>query len=245
MEPSVLRIGDRELTVIDGEPRARDLDLATWLGFDRPRNIRKLIERATRAGDMSPCCRSTVERQPTGPKGGGSREYESTTYWLTESESLLIASRSKTPKAVAVTKAVIAVFMAARRGLLAPPPPARSLPGGPPPSDIPAVALEHRFSYLFIETRAELLDEIEGMAAICRRAPMALQVAIARQLGDADPAAWAACRAELLAGLGEWAAEYGGMHLNTRVQPENREAAAHFAEQLACLLARAVRLLSD
>jgi hypothetical protein len=33
------------LTVISGEPRVRDFDLAEKLGFERPRKIRDLIKR--------------------------------------------------------------------------------------------------------------------------------------------------------------------------------------------------------
>lgn len=252
MSAPVLRIGDRELTVIEGQPRIRDTDLGAWLGFERPRDIRKLIERWSSAPEgssgsppIAPIGRATVARSFSGRGRKAAHETPVTEYWLTRAEAVFLIVKSETSRALALTDHIIEVFLAAK-GMLAPPPPsAPSLPGGPPPEELPVVALENRFSFLAIETREELLDEIEGMAAICRRAPMALQVAIARQLGSADSVVWAACRAELLAGLGQWAAEYGGTAMNTNLRPETRETSAHFAEQLACLLARAVRLLSD
>lgn len=49
------------LTPIDGEPRVHDLALAEKLGFDQPRDIRKLIKRnRTKLEALGPC--ATVAR---------------------------------------------------------------------------------------------------------------------------------------------------------------------------------------
>lgn len=142
----------------DGEPRARDLDLARWLEFKRPREIRQLIER--HRGRIAPMeFRGTVPRNPsdpvsaavaeTSPKGGRPEE---TRYLLTEREALFIASQSRTPKALDVTQRVIDVFVLARRGQLratgtatlpGAPPSAPSLPA-PPSPDVLQGALARR-----------------------------------------------------------------------------------------------------
>ena len=50
----------------DGEIRVRDIDLAERLGYERPRDIRKLIERMSETGELSAFQRrATVARQRT------------------------------------------------------------------------------------------------------------------------------------------------------------------------------------
>jgi len=178
-----MMLGDTALTVMEGEPRARDLDLARWLEFKDPHKIRKLIERWSRVpeGSTEPPVISPVSNPATVArftKSGKPRgEVASVEYWLSEPEAIFILSKSETPKAVAVTKAVIAVFMAARRGLLTPPVP----PALPAPESSP---------------RDELLDEIETIAAIRGSGSLALCLAQYRQIGD-GPADHAALLAEL------------------------------------------------
>jgi hypothetical protein len=94
----------------DEEPRIRDIDLAVRLGFERPRNIRQLILRHKRAGNISPfevCC--AVEQTGGRP---------ATEYWLTQAEALFIAAQSQTAIAVAITNEMIRVFLAYQRGEL-------------------------------------------------------------------------------------------------------------------------------
>lgn len=53
--PMIAEVG---LTMLDGEPRVRDIELAERLGFDRPRVIRELIDRNIKeieALGSSPC----------------------------------------------------------------------------------------------------------------------------------------------------------------------------------------------
>lgn len=96
----------------DTEPRVHDLELAKRLGYDRPRNVRQLIKGHLDAGNLGApgvCC---VTQQ------NGERGRPATEYWLDEASALFVASQSGTDAAIAVTKEVIAVFIAARRGSL-------------------------------------------------------------------------------------------------------------------------------
>lgn len=97
------------------EPMVRDVDLAQRLGFERPRDIRKLIERHIENLNDSEVCATVSQTSAKGGRPG-------TEYWLTESGALFIATQSGTEKAVAVTKEMVRVFMLWRRGLLAPEP---------------------------------------------------------------------------------------------------------------------------
>lgn len=100
---------DLHLSTPGGTPRTRDLDLAAWLGFERPRNIRKLIRRMESEGKLSDIdWRSTVGRQSTG--NGASREFSVTEAWLTREQALLIATQSDTPRAWAVVQVMARVF---------------------------------------------------------------------------------------------------------------------------------------
>lgn len=99
----------------DDEPRIRDIDLATWLGYTRPRAARDLIKRVWPA-NKAPYVRSTVER--TSMPKGGARAVTVQEYWLTEAESLKFIARSETPVAEAILDEIIAVYMAVRRHLV-------------------------------------------------------------------------------------------------------------------------------
>lgn len=94
------------------EPRILDLDLAKRLGFARPLAIRDLIKRHIESGNLSgPGIFRTVRKN-------NSRGRPATEYWLDEASALFVASQSGTEKAIAITKEVIAVFVAARRGAI-------------------------------------------------------------------------------------------------------------------------------
>lgn len=104
-----------EIFPVEGEPRVRDIDLAQRLGFDRPRDIRKLIERNRAELESFGTC-ATVARVVKGARGST----EATEYWLNEEQGLLVATLSKTDLAAAVRAMLIKVFVAYRRGHLAP-----------------------------------------------------------------------------------------------------------------------------
>ena len=95
---------------LEGEPRIRDLDLAERLGFDRPRDIRKLIERNMAEVEMMGVCATVA--QTSGPKGGRpTREF-----YLNEEQSLLVSVLSDAPNAPAVRAMLVRTFVAYRRG---------------------------------------------------------------------------------------------------------------------------------
>lgn len=100
------------LTEFDGMPRALDLEIADRLGFDRPRDIRKLIERNKVELEAFGVC-ATVART-SGSEGGR----PATEYWLNEEQALLVSILSKAPNAPAVRAMLIKVFVAWRRGHL-------------------------------------------------------------------------------------------------------------------------------
>jgi hypothetical protein len=105
-----------ELAEFDGEPCARDTDIGERLGFERPRDIRKLIERNLAEIEAFGVC-ATVAR--TSDERGGR---PATEYWLTEEQALLVASKSDAPNAAQVRHMLIKVFVAWRRGHLVPAP---------------------------------------------------------------------------------------------------------------------------
>lgn len=96
---------------VNHEPRILDVRVGERLGFDRPRDIRQLIDRN----------REELEAYgPLAARHRKSRGQEFTEYWLNEGQTLLLCMFSRTPAAAAVRREVIEVFMAYRRGLLAP-----------------------------------------------------------------------------------------------------------------------------
>jgi len=118
----------------------RDLDAAERLGFDRPRDIRKLIKRIW-PNDNGPINRSTVARWIAGK--GAERERVVNEYWLTEAQLLKVVARSETPIAEAILDDMIRVYLAVRRFLLAHPV-ARPVP--PELLDRPAIRVDTRIA---------------------------------------------------------------------------------------------------
>lgn len=124
----MIDVPDIALTVFDGDPRARDLDIAERLGFERPRDIRKLIDRNKSEIEQFGICATVAQNH----KGGRGRP--ATEYWLNEEQALLIAALSDAEKAPAVRHMLIKVFVAWRRGHLTGPvdfdPSVRNMLGG-------------------------------------------------------------------------------------------------------------------
>lgn len=96
-------------TSVNHEPRLMDLVIAERLGFDRPRDIRKIIERNMKELTTYGTC-ATVARVIRGN--------ETKEYYLNEGQALLICALSRTKQAAKVRKALIDVFMSWRRGEL-------------------------------------------------------------------------------------------------------------------------------
>lgn len=105
-------VAEVPLVVLDGEPRALDLDIAGRLGFAKPLMIRKLIERHALSLAQFGVI-STVEKT-SGRQGGR----PATEYWLNEPQALFIASKSDAELADVVLTMLIRVFTAWRRGHL-------------------------------------------------------------------------------------------------------------------------------
>lgn len=87
----------------DHKPRTRDVDLAAWLEFGRPRDIRPLIKRMISEGKLR-----GVEVCDTVPQTVGGRPGRE--FWLTREQALLVATQSGTAKAWEVTEAMVQVF---------------------------------------------------------------------------------------------------------------------------------------
>lgn len=96
-------------TEIDNEPRVLDVQLGEALGFARPRKIREIIARNL----------DEIETYgSSAPRRGAYRGAEFVEYFLNEPQALLICMFSNTPRAAAVRKMLIDVFMEYRRGKL-------------------------------------------------------------------------------------------------------------------------------
>lgn len=94
----------------DDVARVRDVGLAVWLDFSRPRDIRKLIARLVETGQLSGVrMRATVARIEIRP--GVTRSATGDDYWLTREQALFVAARSETPKACAVLQTIVRAFV--------------------------------------------------------------------------------------------------------------------------------------
>lgn len=93
----------------DGEFRIRDIDLAERLGYDQPRDIRKLILRMVETGETPAIhVRATVAR--TSMPRGGQKETRVDEFWLDRIESLLVVMRSDAPQAIPMRRVIANVF---------------------------------------------------------------------------------------------------------------------------------------
>ncbi len=124
-------LADLNAAIAGTEPRVRDLDLAAWLGFERLRDIRKLIERNLEELGTHGGIVVTPSRGAGAPVevGGGKLRHDGANtpptrgpvaleYWLNEQQALLICMFSRTDRAAEVRKQVIDVYVAWRRGTL-------------------------------------------------------------------------------------------------------------------------------
>lgn len=108
-------VSDIDLSEVDGEPRALDLEVAKRLGFSRDRDVRQLIER--NAAELETFGR--IARRSAAQLRSNGATHETTEYWLNEEQALLISALSKTERAAAVRAMLIRVFVAWRKGRLA------------------------------------------------------------------------------------------------------------------------------
>lgn len=107
------RIVDGWSVAMEGdEPTILDEELGARLGFARSRKIRELIERLISTGILNDSdIRPTVGRVATGVSS-----ILVTRYRLTETGALLVIARSDTRIAHAITRQVVQLFVAVRRG---------------------------------------------------------------------------------------------------------------------------------
>jgi len=97
------------LVDIDGEPRIHDLEIAARLGFPRPRDIRKLIQRnVEKLKEFSRC--ATVSRRP---ENGGTPYIE---FYLDQKQAIFICMKSETNKAFEVQADIVRVYDAHLKG---------------------------------------------------------------------------------------------------------------------------------
>lgn len=102
-----------------GQPTVKDTDLASYLGFDRPINIRTLIK--THTADL-PGIRHVFTTKTYESRPGVVQERKALEYHLDEPSALFIAARTDAPKGKAILKMLINCFVAYRTGKLTPAP---------------------------------------------------------------------------------------------------------------------------
>jgi hypothetical protein len=97
----------------DGQPRVRDVDLAEWLGYKNPVDIRGLIRRNRKEIEaFGIIC--TVQKI----HDGAGRPAEE--FWLTEDQSIAVSQLSEGPRASQVRVALRKMYKAYRDGKLQP-----------------------------------------------------------------------------------------------------------------------------
>lgn len=101
----VLHEGGLEFHATDGEPRIRDLDLAEMLGYERPHEIRRLIERH----------RDRLGLFVTMTKSHGGRP--GVEHWLTERQALFVTTQSRTERSADISMLLVDAFLAVRQQL--------------------------------------------------------------------------------------------------------------------------------
>lgn len=92
------------LTPVNGEPRVHDLLLAEKLGFDQPRDIRKLIKRNEAKLLRFGVCATVA--QTSGDLGGR----PATEFYLNQKQAIFICMKSETEKAFDVQADIVRVF---------------------------------------------------------------------------------------------------------------------------------------
>lgn len=120
-EIEVVDVMGWQLSVFDEEddPLIRDVDLAVRLGYERPRDIRQLIDRLIKAGNLKEIkMRGAVQRIEIRPDVF--REEIVNEYWLTQKQALKVIMRSDADLADAIQDEVIDVYVAYRQERLRP-----------------------------------------------------------------------------------------------------------------------------
>lgn len=111
------------------EPYIPDVELGKRLGFKRPWDVRRLIRRWYDSGHLvdTRCERRSQSDDVNSRRGGANAPHgvarrgrpANAEYFLGEADTLFIVTKSETDLATEITKQIIQVFMAWRRGHLA------------------------------------------------------------------------------------------------------------------------------
>lgn len=114
---AVLRDMPIQRDAADGVPRVLDIELGRRLGYERPRDIRRVIARCIKDGMLSDyAVRADPARTSAGPKGGRvAREY-----WLGRKSAFMVTGQASTPRAKVFQVAVMEVFDLFVQGKLVP-----------------------------------------------------------------------------------------------------------------------------
>lgn len=110
--PWEVRVGKLVLPMFaegDGPPRMLDLEWARMLGFQQPRNIRRLIQKMITEKKLRDVHVVTTPVTTPMPRGG-TRTVQVEEFWLTQEQCFLVATQSDAPHAWTLTMAIVEVF---------------------------------------------------------------------------------------------------------------------------------------
>lgn len=106
-------------------PMVYDLDLAERAGLARPRDIRRTIKAMAKSGLFGSAVTARATNQPYFQEildvtslGDRGAQQSTTSYLLNEAAALMVIMRLRTPRAIAVQKEVVQVYLAAKGGLV-------------------------------------------------------------------------------------------------------------------------------
>lgn len=108
---NIVSIQGYTLHTHNGEPMVADLELGERLGYERPRDIRRVIKSLIESGQIKPEEVRAAERKPSAAGGR-----PSIGYLLNEKGTLKVIVKSDTTKSIEITDEIIDVFIAARNG---------------------------------------------------------------------------------------------------------------------------------
>jgi len=103
MQNALTKIEGWNLHEVNGEPAIKDIDLGKKLGYERPRDIRKLIRRIEENGNFNGALPWSTHEIISGN--------ETKVFYLTEKQALKVISRSETETAFKIMDEVIDVFL--------------------------------------------------------------------------------------------------------------------------------------
>lgn len=164
----------------DAEEKIRDLDLGEKLGYARPRDIRKLIERLMKEGRLPGVYVRAIWRAREMPNGG-TRQEEVQEYWLNERQALKVIAKSETDIADKILDQVNDVFIQVRRNKVA-----LTLPLNPVVHELQAKANHLREMRPYYEDTVAQLEELEAAGVITKETKLAHRTRLLRDIAGID-----------------------------------------------------------